>query len=74
MKSKLLLVILLITCNALPISSFAQLSEPFSSPEQSAPPPPPDPVDTPIDGGLSILIGAGVVYGIKKARDQRKKR
>ena len=35
--------------------------------------PPPDPVDTPIDGGLSILIGAGVLYGVKKVKDQRKK-
>ncbi len=34
---------------------------------------PPAPVDTPIDGGLSILIGAGVAYGLKKVRDQRKK-
>ena len=39
-----------------------------------APPPPPDlPVDTPIDGGLSLLVAAGVGYGIKKVRDNRKK-
>ena len=31
-------------------------------------------VDTPIDGGLSILIAAGVGYGIKKVRDERKKK
>ncbi len=29
--------------------------------------------DAPIDGGLSILLAAGVGYGIKKAKDQRKK-
>jgi len=29
--------------------------------------------DTPIDGGLSILVAAGVGYGIKKVRDERKK-
>ena len=29
--------------------------------------------DTPIDGGISILVAAGVGYGIKKARDRRKK-
>ena len=29
--------------------------------------------DTPIDGGLSLLIAAGVGYGIKKVRDGRKK-
>lgn len=31
-------------------------------------------VDTPIDGGLSILIAAGVGYGVKKIRDERKQR
>ncbi len=29
--------------------------------------------DSPIDGGLSILVAAGVGYGIKKIRDERKK-
>lgn len=27
----------------------------------------------PIDGGLSILLAAGVGYGVKKMNDQRKK-
>ena len=31
-------------------------------------------VDLPIDGGVSILIAAGVGYGIKKVRDERKKK
>ncbi len=30
------------------------------------------PPATPIDGGLSLLLAAGGVYGIKKIRDQRK--
>ena len=30
-------------------------------------------VDTPIDGGVGILVAAGVAYGIKKIRDERKK-
>lgn len=37
--------------------------------------PPEDPVgdpDAPIDGGVSLLIAAGVGYGLKKANDQRK--
>lgn len=34
---------------------------------------PEDTLDTPIDGGLSLLIAAGVGYGIKKVRDERKK-
>ena len=34
---------------------------------QSAPP------ATPIDGGLSILLAAGGIYGVKKLRDHRRK-
>lgn len=29
--------------------------------------------DVPIDGGISLLVAAGAAYGIKKARDSRKK-
>ena len=29
--------------------------------------------DVPIDGGLSILLAAGVAYGAKKGYDKRKK-
>lgn len=31
-----------------------------------------DPNDVPIDGGLSILVGAGVAYGAKKIHDRKK--
>ena len=31
------------------------------------------PPATPIDGGLSLLLAAGGVYGIKKIRDSRKR-
>lgn len=34
---------------------------------------PPDPEDVPVDGGLCLLLAAGVGYGIKKYRDGRKK-
>jgi hypothetical protein len=34
---------------------------------------PPDVLDNPIDGGLSLLLGAGAVYGAKKLRDYRNK-
>ena len=44
-----------------------------SAQEWYVPPPPPDVVDTPIDGGISLLVAAGVGYGIKKVRDSRKK-
>lgn len=30
--------------------------------------------DVPIDGGLSILLAAGVAYGAKKGYDQQKKK
>ena len=30
------------------------------------------PPATPIDGGLSLLLAAGGVYGLKKLRDSRK--
>mgnify|MGYP000038170067 CR=1 FL=1 len=75
MKMKFsLLRLLIIFFMVLPRVSFAQLTEPFSETVQNAPPPPADPVDTPIDGGLSILIGTGVAYGIKKIRDERKRK
>ena len=32
------------------------------------------PADVPIDGGLSLLLAAGVGYGVKKIRDERKKK
>jgi hypothetical protein len=32
----------------------------------------PDVLDNPIDGGLGLLLGAGVVYGGKKLMDYRK--
>ncbi len=32
-----------------------------------------DPVDAPIDGGVSILVGAGIAYGAKKLNDRKKK-
>ncbi|MFC2188160.1 PID-CTERM protein-sorting domain-containing protein [Fulvivirgaceae bacterium LMO-SS25] len=34
----------------------------------------PDVLDNPIDGGLSLLLGAGAVYGAKKLKDQRAKK
>lgn len=35
---------------------------------------PGDDPDLPIDGGVSLLVAAGVGYGIKKYRDERKKK
>lgn len=35
---------------------------------------PDDDPDLPIDGGVSLLVAAGVGYGIKKYRDEQKKK
>ena len=41
------------------------------SAQSSAEPPPPE--DTPIDGGLTLLLAAGAVYGVKKYRDGKQR-
>lgn len=50
------------TCTA--VVSYAQT---FGGPPSFTP----DVLDNPIDGGLGILLGAGVAYGAKKLRDKR---
>jgi len=37
-------------------------------------PPPPPPQDIPIDGGLSLLIAAGVAFGAKKIHSAQKEK
>ena len=58
-KRALYVTLIVIICIALPMLTLAQG--------------PPDPDDTPIDGGLSLLLAAGAAYGVKKYRDSRKK-
>lgn len=58
MKSLYIKSTLLITALMFVIPAFAQ---------PGAPP------ATPIDGGLSLLLAAGGIYGAKKIRDARKK-
>lgn len=63
-KNNYLLLVLLFTAfsfSLIPGRAYAQLGDPGDDP------------DAPIDGGVSLLVAAGVGYGIKKARDQRKK-
>jgi preprotein translocase subunit SecY len=45
----------------IPECSNAQIGDPGDDP------------DAPIDGGVSLLVAAGVGYGIKKAKESRKK-
>lgn len=55
-------IVLILLFIVVPFLIFAQVGDPGDDP------------DVPIDGGLSILIAAGVGYGVKKIRDERKKR
>jgi hypothetical protein len=57
-KRELYIALLVICCIALPTIAHAQII---------------DPEDTPIDGGLSLLLAAGAAYGVKKYRDGKKK-
>ncbi len=60
MKNRIIYgLMVMICCIGLPLITFAQG--------------PPDPEDTPIDGGLTVLLAAGVAYGAKKYRDHKKK-
>jgi hypothetical protein len=38
---------------------------------QDAPTLPDDPENVPIDGGISLLVAAGIGYGAKKMRDKK---
>ncbi len=44
----------------------------FTETVMALPPPPPPPEDIPIDGGLGILLIAGIGYGAKKLYSERK--
>ena len=59
-KSIMLTGLILIVFNIVPKIAHAQI-DPGEDP------------DAPIDGGIGLLVAAGVGYGIKKARDGRKK-
>jgi hypothetical protein len=59
----MLCCVLFISLTILPAIVQAQFGDPN----------PPDP-DAPIDGGISLLVAAGIGYGAKKARDSRKKK
>ena len=55
-------LLMVMVCICAPLASFADYC-----------PPPPPPSGAPIDGGLSLLLVAGVGYGAKKIADSRKK-
>ena len=59
-KGNLYIILIMLICIALPMITMAQTD-------------PPPPEDTPIDGGLTLLLAAGAAYGVKKYRDHKKK-
>ena len=58
-KIQITTTLLLIVVSILPF--FAMAQDPGGGP------------DVPIDGGLGLLLAAGVAYGVKKYRDGKKK-
>ena len=56
-------IILLCILSLLPIAGYAQLGDPGEDPD----------AQVPIDGGVVLLLAAGVAYGVKKANGQFKK-
>ena len=58
-----LATILLCIISIFPISGYAQLGDPGEDPD----------APVPVDGGVVLLIAAGVGYGVKKVNEQRKK-
>jgi hypothetical protein len=56
-KRNLYIMLFMLIGIALPMITFAQII---------------DPEDTPIDGGLTLLLAAGAAYGVKKYRDGKK--
>ncbi len=60
-RSLLIPGLFLAVFSLIPEFSNAQIGDPGDDP------------DAPIDGGVSLLIAAGVGYGIKKAKDSRQK-
>lgn len=54
------------------LAVFISLLLPGIATAQTDPPPPPtDPIDTPIDGGVSLLLAAGIGYGLKRVKNAR---
>ena len=66
MKFKLFIAaaLLIIAINFTPAIVHAQPEGP-SDPDE-------EPTEVPFDGGISILVAAGVAYGVKKKYDQQK--
>ena len=77
MKYKYLITVAVLTVFVMLIPDLlhAQLHMPFEGPSTFGAPTfgPNDVADAPIDGGLSLLVAAGVGYGTKHIKERRKK-
>ena len=65
MKRRINVLLVIFFCLAVPVCLLAQ---PPELPEGG------EVLDTPIDGGLSLLLAAGAAYGVKKYRNQQRKK
>ncbi len=54
------------------VNVLAQGNDPPDTPGPT--PTQPDPTEIPIDGGASLLLAGGFAYGLKKLRDNRRKK
>lgn len=61
MGNKYLQFIAVLAMLVISVVAFAQVGPP-----PAPPPPPPPPPGTPIDGGVVLLIAAGLIYGANK--------
>jgi hypothetical protein len=64
---KIIYSLLILVLAIAPLSVFAQM---FGGPPSFSP----DVLDNPIDGGLSLLLGAGAAYGANRVRKKLKNR
>ena len=67
---KLIFKLLLLVLLSLPMCVYAQGDPPGDEP----PPFPDDTTDVPFDGGVTLLLAAGLAYGVKKVKDQKSSR
>ena len=63
-KTFLKVIIVLVTVFSLPMHAMAQLTWGTGTDVQ----------DTPVDGGISLLVAAGIGYGAKKLYEKKQKR